>query len=151
LEGSSISFHTPHSFRFLPDKPAETTMEMHSHFFNNSQQNAVTTHFQKGAELDYMVRNAMMWKGSIWFDNCNGCAKQYHCDMALYLLLNLAFANKIIVDRMVGAPGHGKGEVDLFNAIDKQLLLAGTASIVLPGVKESCNIMAAEAMQRCEK
>ena len=99
-----------------------------------------------GVELDYMMRNAVMRKGSIWFDNCDGCTKQYRCGTALYLLSNLSFANEIIVNWMVGAPGHGKGEVDSFNAIDKQFLLTGTASIVLPGVSKSCNRMAAEAM-----
>jgi hypothetical protein len=95
MEGSSIRFHTPESLQFLPNVPTETTMEMHSHFSNMSLQNAATTHFHMGVELEYTVRNAVMRKGSIWFDNCDGRAKQYRCGTALYLLSNLCLCMRL--------------------------------------------------------
>ena len=43
---------------------------------------------------------------NIW-ENNNGCADQYRCATALYLLSILAHAYNTIIDRGVGEPGHG--------------------------------------------
>ena len=55
---------------------------------------------------------------NIW-ENTDGCAEQYHCLTAIYLLSMLAHAYSIIIDRGVVAPGYGREVVDGLNANDK--------------------------------
>ena len=38
----------------------------------------------------------------------NGCAKQYICDLAIYLMTVLSSSYFITMDRSVNTPGHGK-------------------------------------------
>jgi hypothetical protein len=54
----------------------------------------------------------------------DGCSQQYQSrTMALILLtLILTVTHGIILDHTMGAPGHGNGEADGLNAIDKQCL-----------------------------
>ena len=49
----------------------------------------------------------------------------------MYLLALLAVSYGIIVDRAVGAPGHGKCEVDGANAVDKRFIETKCASLRL--------------------
>ena len=59
---------------------------------------------------------------STMIDDTDGCTKQYRCAKALYLLSLIATTHNITIDRGVGAPGHGKDEVDGINATDKRCL-----------------------------
>ena len=47
----------------------------------------------------------------IW-ENIDGCAEQYRCATALYLMPVLFQRQSLIFDRGISAPGHGKGVVD---------------------------------------
>eukprot|EP00957_Ditylum_brightwellii_P048693 3694718-Ditylum_brightwellii.AAC.1 len=49
----------------------------------------------------------------------DGCAKQYRCAIDMYLLSLISVRFNIVIDRAVGAPGHGKDMVDGLNATDK--------------------------------
>ena len=55
-------------------------------------------------------------------NNTDGCAKQYRCEYAIYLLSCIALEYCIIIDRTVGATDHGKYVVDGLNYIDKLML-----------------------------
>jgi hypothetical protein len=52
-------------------------------------------------------------------DHSDGCSKQYRCGTALYLLSVISSQYGVTVDRMIGAPGHGKDVVDALNATTK--------------------------------
>eukprot|EP00957_Ditylum_brightwellii_P183226 13956607-Ditylum_brightwellii.AAC.1 len=54
-----------------------------------------------------------MWQAT------EGCAKQYRCATAKYLLSLISVSFNIIIDRAVRAPGHRKDKVDGLNASDK--------------------------------
>ena len=56
------------------------------------------------------------------WDQTYGCAKQYRCSIAYYLMSYLSTSNKIVLDRAVDTPGHGKYVVDGFNAVQKRYL-----------------------------
>ena len=60
--------------------------------------------------------------GGNLYCNSDGCAKQYRCANAIYYLSIIAYKYGIIIDRAIGAPGHGKDIVDGLNAVDKQYL-----------------------------
>ena len=72
-------------------------------------------------ELLKKIKLLMTKKSTIW-ENTDGCAEQYKCTTALYLLSILSHAYNIVIDSGVGAPGHGKDIVDGLNAADKRFL-----------------------------
>ena len=49
--------------------------------------------------------------------------KQYRCGAALFFLSILSTNFNIIVNRMIGSPGHGKDVVDRINACDNRYLM----------------------------
>ena len=60
---------------------------------------------------------------TIW-ENTDGCAEQYICDSALYLMSVMSQTYYIIIDRGISAPGHGKEVVDGINAVDKAIYIS---------------------------
>ena len=72
-------------------------------------------------ELLKKIKLLMTKKSTIW-ENTDGCAEQYKCTTALYLLSILSHAYNIVIDSGVGAPVHGKDVVDGLNAADKRFL-----------------------------
>ena len=55
-------------------------------------------------------------------EDTDGCAKQYMCALAIYLMTVLSSSYGIIMDREINAPGHGKNVVNGLNATDKLYL-----------------------------
>eukprot|EP00957_Ditylum_brightwellii_P162192 12350079-Ditylum_brightwellii.AAC.1 len=53
------------------------------------------------------------------WEETDGCAKQYRCATAMYLLALISVRFNMVIDRAVGAPGHGKDIVDGLSATDK--------------------------------
>ena len=56
------------------------------------------------------------------WDQKDGCAKQYRCSIAYYLMSYLSQSYQIVLDRPVDTPGHGKYVGDGFNAVQKRYL-----------------------------
>ena len=56
------------------------------------------------------------------WDQTEGCAKQYRCSIAYYLMSYLSTSYQIVLDRVVDTPGHGKDVVDGFNDVQKRYL-----------------------------
>ena len=54
------------------------------------------------------------------WDQKYGCAKQYRCSIAYYLMSYLSTSYQIVLDRAVDTPGHGKDVADGFNAVQKR-------------------------------
>ena len=57
----------------------------------------------------------------MWYQTY-GCANQYRCSIAYYLMSYLSKSYQIVLDRAVDTPGHGKYVVDGFNAVQKRYL-----------------------------
>ena len=68
----------------------------------------------------------------IW-ENTDGCAEQYRCASALYLMSVMSQTYSIIIDRCLRAPGHGKEVVDGLNDVDKRYIYQLMSKIQLPG------------------
>ena len=51
---------------------------------------------------------------NVW-ENTDGCAEQYHCATALYLLSMLSHEYNITIDFGVGSPGYSREIVDGLN------------------------------------
>ena len=85
---------------------------------DDSKQYAATTsaHRKRLIELLNEQKVPTSTLSKIW-ENTDGCADQYRCASALYLMsvLSQHFSNK--TDRGISAPGHGKEVVDGLNVI----------------------------------
>ena len=57
----------------------------------------------------YFFESGILVSGmsTVWEDT-DGCAKQYRCDFATYLMTILSSSYGIIMDRAINASGHGK-------------------------------------------
>ena len=66
------------------------------------------------------------------WDHTDGCAKQYCCETAIYLLSCLALEFSIILDRAAAAPEHGKYVVDGLNAREKRMPKIVTTKLLNP-------------------
>ena len=71
-------------------------------------------------------------KSTIW-DNKDGCAYQYRCANALYLLSMLSHSYNTVIYRGVGSPGNGKDVVDGLNATNKRFLSMFVSTMQLLG------------------
>ena len=56
------------------------------------------------------------------WDQTDGCANQYMCCIAYYLMSYLSTSYQTVLDRAVGTQFHGKDLVDGFNAFQKLYL-----------------------------
>ena len=56
------------------------------------------------------------------WDQIDGCAKQYMCSIAYYLMSYLSTSYQAFLDSAVDTPVHGKDVVDVFNAVQKRYL-----------------------------
>ena len=55
-------------------------------------------------------------------DQTDGCAKQYRCSIAYYMMSYLSTSYQIVLDIAVDTPVHGKYVVDDFNYVQKRYL-----------------------------
>ena len=69
---------------------------------------------------------------TIW-ENTDGCAEQYRCASALYLMSFMSQCYSIIIDRGISAPGHGKEVVDGLNDVDKRYVYQLVSTFQLHG------------------
>ena len=74
-------------------------------------------------------------------EETDGCAKQYRCASAINLLSMLPMKYNIVIDRAVGAPGHGKDVVDGLNALDERYLKQCMFRLLNPEQKRCENKM----------
>jgi hypothetical protein len=117
IEGSSVeSFDSLDLEAFMRGEIVArnmvSNMEFHSHFSNDSRQDAATTAAHLTVLLDRLKSKGKFIQGCTLYDETDGCAKQYRCSNALHLLSVLSSQYGITIDRGIGAPGHGKDVVD---------------------------------------
>jgi hypothetical protein len=127
IEGSTVETHTAQAIQAgvvnveLTDKE-KYPLQIHSHFSDDSRQDAATTTAHMEVLLKHLQASGEIGEHATMLDSTDGCSKQYRCAKAYWLLSYLAFKFKIVIDRAIGAPGHGKGRIDGINATDKQYL-----------------------------
>ena len=69
---------------------------------------------------------------TIW-EKTDGCAKQYRCVSALYLMSVMLQFYSITIDWWISATGHDKEVVDGINAVHKSYIYQLTSTFQLPG------------------
>jgi hypothetical protein len=129
IEGSTVETHTAQAIQAvvvddeLTDKE-KYPLQIHSHFSDDSHQDSATTTAHIEVLLKHLQASGEIGEHATMFDSTDGCSKQYRCAKAFWLLTYLAVKFKIVIDRAISAPGHGKGRIDGINATDKQYLAA---------------------------
>lgn len=152
IEGSTVETHTAQAIEAgeVDDELTDTEkyrLQIHSHFSDDSRQDAATTTAHMEVLLKHLQATGVIGENATMWDSTDGCSKQYRCAKAFWLLTYLAVTFKIIIDRAIGAPGHGKGRVDGINAVDKRYL---ASRMCLNGTREANDydkrLMAAESI-----
>ena len=100
----------------------DTIREFHLHLYDSKLQNADTTTAHLYTLLANVFEKKQMIRGRTTWDQTDVCAKQYRCSIAYYIMSYLSTSYKIVLDRAVDTPGHGKDVVDGFNAVQKRYL-----------------------------
>jgi hypothetical protein len=121
-------------------------MQSHSHFSDDSRQDASTTFEHTSKLIEYLKINRQLVRGAIVYTDTDGCGKQYRCGNSIYLNSLLSSEHGIIIDHAVGAPGHGKDVVDGINAIDKRFLAGKMCLIGTPEANDRPKLMQAASM-----
>ena len=121
-------------------------MVFHSHLSDESKQDAATTHAHMLVLFTELKEIGELCAGLTVWDDTDGCGKQYRCGTALYLLSVLAGRFGIVIDRAIGAPGHGKDIVDGLNATDKVYLKKAMCMVGTPEADDGATRMAAHSM-----
>ena len=116
IEGATMAHHVKHSNQ----NSYSTHLDFHSHMADDSSQDAATTHEHMCAMLNHFIsRYKSLPPNCVILDHTDGCAKQYRCGNALFFLSILSQKYKVVIDRAIAAPGHGKSIIDGLNAVDK--------------------------------
>ena len=106
------------------------------HYFlsDDIKQYASTTSEQIKRIIELFQKRAVFFSdmSTIW-GNTGGCAEQYFCVAALYLLSMLEHAYNITIDCGVGAPVYGREVVDGLNATEKRFLSMLMINLQLSG------------------
>ena len=129
-----------------PPVEADLKMIFHSHLSDESRQDAATTHAHMLVLFNELKEIGELCAGLTVWDDTDGCGKQYRCGTALYLLSVLAGLFGIVIDRAIGAPGHGKDIVDGLNATDKVFLRKAMCMVGTPEANDGASRMAAHSM-----
>ena len=123
IEGCTLQYHEKLSNYRRPAQRSKIYLDFHSHFADYSRQDAATTFEHISCMFEHHIqRHGPFPKSSVLLDHTDGCAKQYRCGNALYLLNVLSLSYNIVIDRAICAPGHGKSIIDGLNAVDKHYL-----------------------------
>ena len=112
------------------------TTEFHSHLANKSKQDAATTFEHMREELQGLKLANELEHVRLCQKNTDGCAKQYRCAKSVYFDSMLSSEFDLTIDAAIGAPGHGKDQVDGLNAVDKRTL---RAAMCVKGTPEACD------------
>ena len=81
----------------------------HSFLSDDGKQDAANT-IAHSKQLILLLNNKTLLTTSlsiIW-ENTDGCAEQYRCASALYLISVISQTYSLIIDRSISAPGNGK-------------------------------------------
>ena len=90
---------------------------------DENEQDACDSHAHMFHLLKIFLESGILVSGisKLWEDT-DGYANQYRCDLGIYLITVLSSSYGIIMYREINAPDHGNNVVDGINATDKLYL-----------------------------
>jgi hypothetical protein len=110
MEGSTVQFFPASELEKYRQGVEEiiVSMESHSHFSDDSRQDASTTYEHVNRLFKELFQRKILTRGSVVFTDTDGCCKQYRCGTSIYLNSLLSSEHGVVIDQAIGAPGHGK-------------------------------------------
>ena len=142
IEGVSVEFYQQgHDQSYPQGKKGDDddisnegfVSEFFSHLSDDSRQDAATTNAHMMQLIISLHSRGILDKVMTWlWESTDGCAKQYRCATAIYLLSTLCARFDIVIDRSIDAPGHGKNIIDAMNGIDKKYLEQTSLRVINP-------------------
>jgi hypothetical protein len=160
IEGCSLKYFDAKKQDHCKDDPVlwsalKHEHEYHGHFSDKSKQDAAMVFAHKHSMLNKLQAQGVlsMVEGEgpkkartivTRLKNTDGCAKQYRSGTSLYLMSQLVQRFPTIrIDAMIGAPGHGKDEVDGLNAVEKAHIQDQCVVVITPGINDTKRSMMA--------
>ena len=106
------------------DELAALQKKVYYHCSSYKPQVAAVTTYNMEVMLKELQASGELAKqgGTVWLKT-DGCAKQYKCGKAFYLLCKLAAKLNVTIDQMLEVTGHGKDEADGHGGVFKNWLL----------------------------
>ena len=106
----------------------------HSFLYDDNKQDDSTTTAHGKLLIAFLKGKKVLTTSlsTIW-ENSDGCAEQYRCASALYLMSVMSQCYYIIIYRGICSPGHGKEVVDGLNDVDKRYIYQVISTVQLPG------------------
>ena len=98
----------------------DTVRQFHLNVSDLKLQNADTTTAHLYTLLARIFEKKQMIRGGTMWDQTYGCANQYRCYIAYFMMYFLSKSYRIVLHRYVDTPGHGKYVVHGFNGFQKQ-------------------------------
>ena len=100
---------------------------------HDSKQDAVTTTAHNKRLIELLKEQKVLTSSlsTIWEDT-DGCADQYICTSALYIMSIMLQCYSDIIDRGISAPGCSKEVVYSINAIDKRYIYQLISNVQIP-------------------
>ena len=99
-----------------------TVREFYLNLSDSKLQNVAKTTVHLYTLLENVFQKKQMIRGRTMWDQTDGCAKQYRCSIAYYIMSYLSKSYQIVLDRAVDTPGCGKYVADGFHAVQKRYL-----------------------------
>jgi hypothetical protein len=151
MEGSSIETYPKEEINLSESGQILTSavtqkLEFDSHFLDCSWQDSSMMHEHMSVLFKHLMEKGVLRHGWTVYNATDGCGKQYHSAMTLYLLSLIATDFDLTIDRAIGAPGHGKDIVDSLNATNKMYLKKEMCMIGTPKSNDTQKRMEAHSM-----
>lgn len=108
----------------------------HSCTTDDKRQDSRTAHVNMSPLIENLQQESQLLLGHNSVELMDGCAKQHRCDNALCLMSIVSAKKKIVVDRMISALHHGKGDCDSQGGIDKNHLRQHLGLVATPELHE---------------
>merc|ERR1739836_149042 len=93
-----------------------------THESDDLQQTASTVDNHMKKLVKNLKDNKILKDGGRVLGSTDGCAKQCKCSTVIRFMSHLSSKEKVVIDRAIGCPGHGKCEVDAINGVDKNTI-----------------------------
>jgi len=110
------------TMRFVDANDAEH-MLYYVFLSDDNRQDSRTSYINTSRMIDDLRESyGLLPRGSTLLELMDGCSRQCRCSTALWTLTALSYKHQIIIDRMISAPHHGKGDCDSQSGVDKNYM-----------------------------
>ena len=121
-----------------------TQLSYHCYLSDDKRQDARTTYINTVHMIKKLRSEGYLEKGTTLWEQMDGCAKQYRCGTALYLMSVISMMYDIKVNRMISAPSHGKAICDSQGGVAKSLCSSYMKRIAQPETDNDKKYLSAE-------